>query len=138
MEIDIEAFPQSCWYGKYLSFAALVTPVAVLGAEQFAFPCKVFFVKLQLKKFWAWAETKTGLCFEDRVSQEWEYHLTSFKHGSLIEKHKTKTSLLSCRPHNKSDVSVLCFLYGRFNLFETRQMGKVVQHFENILNPFPE
>ena len=26
--------------GKYLSFATLVTPITVLGAKQFAFPCK--------------------------------------------------------------------------------------------------
>ena len=56
-----KAFPQSCRYGKYLSFATLVTPITVLGAEQFAFPCNVFFAELQLKKFWAWAENKTGL-----------------------------------------------------------------------------
>ena len=77
MNIDSEAFPQSCQYGKYLLFATLVIPVTVLGDEQFAFPCKVFFTELQLKKFWAWAETKTGFCFGDRASQEWEYHLTS-------------------------------------------------------------
>ena len=41
-EIHKKAFPQSCRYGKYLSFAALVTPKTVLGAEQFAFPCNVF------------------------------------------------------------------------------------------------
>ena len=63
----------------------------------------------------------------------------SFKQiGSLIEKHKTKTTLLLCWPHNKSDVFVLCFLYRRSNLFETRQMGKVVQHRQNILNPWPD
>ena len=38
-------------------------PIIVLGAEQFVFPCNFFFAKLQLKKFWAWAETKTGLCW---------------------------------------------------------------------------
>ena len=39
MNIHIEAFPQSYRYGKYISFETLVTPVTVLGAEQFAFPC---------------------------------------------------------------------------------------------------
>ena len=39
MKILIKAFQQSCRYGKYLSFATLDTPVAVLGAEQFVFPC---------------------------------------------------------------------------------------------------
>ena len=47
------------------------------------------------------------------------------------------TSLLS-RQDNKSDVFVLCVLYIRSNLFETRQMGKVVQHCKNILNPSPD
>ena len=43
MKIHIEALPQSCRYGKYLSFVNLVTPVTVLGDEQFAFFCSVFF-----------------------------------------------------------------------------------------------
>ena len=43
-----------------------------------------------------------------------------------------------CRPHKKSDVFVLCFLYRRSNLFETRQVGKVVQHCKNILYPSPD
>ena len=43
MQIHIEAFPQNCRHGKYLSCATLVTPINVLGAEQFAFPCQVFF-----------------------------------------------------------------------------------------------
>ena len=63
MKIHKKAFPQSYRYGKYLSIAALVTPMTFLGAEQFAFPCTLFFAEFQLKKFWAWAETKTGLCW---------------------------------------------------------------------------
>ena len=52
MKIHIEAFPQSFGYGKYFSFATIINPVTVLGAEQFAFPCKVFFsAELHLKKF---------------------------------------------------------------------------------------
>ena len=58
-----KALPQSCRYGKYLSFAALVNSITVLGAEQFAFPYDFFFAELQLKKFGTWAETKTGLCW---------------------------------------------------------------------------
>ena len=57
---------------------------------------------------------------------------------SLIEKHKTKQSLLSCRPHNISECFVLCVCYRRSNFFETRQMGKVVQHHKNILNSSPD
>ena len=65
--------------------------------------------------------------------------MTSFtQFGTLIEKTHTKKSLLLCWLHNKSDVFVLCVLYIRSNLFETRQMGKVVQHRKNILNPFPD
>ena len=46
-----KAFPKSCRYGKYLSFATLVTPITVLAAEQFAFLYTLFFAELQLKKF---------------------------------------------------------------------------------------
>ena len=64
IKILIKAFLQSCIFGKYILFATLDIPVPVLGAEQLVFPCNVFFLaELQLKKFWAWAETKTGLCW---------------------------------------------------------------------------
>ena len=39
LKINIKAFPQRYRYGKYLSFATLVTPITELGDEQFAFPC---------------------------------------------------------------------------------------------------
>ena len=128
MKINVEAFPQSFRYGKYISFATLVIPITVLGLSNLHFPAKPFFAKLQLMKVWAWAETKSVF-----VDAEWQQkHLTSFKQiGSLIEKHKTKTSLLSCRPHDKSDVFVLCFLYRRSSLFETRQVGVVQHHKSN-------
>ena len=81
MQIHIDAFPQSCRYGKYRSFATLVIPITVLGDEQFAFPCKVFF----LPNF-RWKnsehEQKPKLVF---VEAEYnEKYLTSFQHfGSL-------------------------------------------------------
>ena len=37
MKFTKKAFTHSCKYGKYLSFATLVTPITVLVAEQFAF-----------------------------------------------------------------------------------------------------
>ena len=40
------------------------------------FPAKFFSAKLQLKKFWAWAETKTGFC----LGREQQNYLTNFKH----------------------------------------------------------
>ena len=40
MKTHIEAFPQSCRWGEYLSFAILVNPITVLENEQLAFPCK--------------------------------------------------------------------------------------------------
>ena len=49
-KIHKKAFSQSYRYGKYLSFAALVTPITFLGAEQFVFPCTLFFAEFQLKK----------------------------------------------------------------------------------------
>ena len=39
LNIQIEGFPKSCRYRKYLSFASLITTITVLGAEQLAFPC---------------------------------------------------------------------------------------------------
>ena len=52
-DIHKKAFLQSCRYGEYLSVATLVIHIPVFGAEQFAFPCNVFFFfsELQLKKF---------------------------------------------------------------------------------------
>jgi hypothetical protein len=44
MKIFNKDFPQSCRYGKYLSFETLDTRQTVLGAEQFVYPCKVFFL----------------------------------------------------------------------------------------------
>ena len=71
-------FSQSCRYGKYLSFATFVTPITVLRAEQFAFPCNVFFfAELQLKKFWAWAETKTGLCWGSLTAKAFDEFQTN-------------------------------------------------------------
>ena len=43
--IHIEAFPQSCRYVQYLSFATLVHLVTVLGPEEFAFRCYNFFLQ---------------------------------------------------------------------------------------------
>ena len=89
--------------------------------------------------------------------------MTSFKQiGYLIYRPKNKNITLSCQSHNKSDIFILCVLYFflfyliylsvlsafrwaniacvyiRSNLFETRKMGKVVQHRKNILYPFPD
>ena len=59
---EYDAFLQSCKYGKYISFANLLTLdkdlVSVFGAEQFAFD------ELQLNKFRAWALINTGLFTE--------------------------------------------------------------------------
>ena len=38
MKISIEDFSPICRYGKYISFAILITLVTALGPEQFAFP----------------------------------------------------------------------------------------------------
>ena len=45
-----KAFPESCRLGKYLSFATLVDPITVLGAEQFSFPCYFFFCQTSAKE----------------------------------------------------------------------------------------
>ena len=103
MKIPIEAFPQSFRYGKYISFATLVTTITVLGAEPFSFPSKKNFAKLQLKKFWAWAETKTGLCW-GRITAKALYEFQT--NWTFNRETINKTSLLLCRPHNKGDVFV--------------------------------
>ena len=63
-------------------------------------------------------------------------HLTSFKQiGSSIENTQNKNITFIVWP---TQFKSFVFLYQRSNLFETRQMGKVVQHCENILSPLPE
>ena len=128
----IKAFPQSC--GKYLSFATLGTPVAVLGAEPLVFPCKVFFAKPQPKNFWAWAEIKTGLCW-GRIK------------AKLSEKFQTLWifNMFTCSNSIPDFVLVTCIMGLNMNIwtcwrskvFEIRHVGKVVQHCENIWNSSP-
>ena len=89
MKIHKNTFPWSRRYGKYLSFATLVTPITVLGAEQFAFPYSFILAELQLKRFWAWAETKTGLCWgriTAKASDEFQTNLI-FNRETKKEKH---------------------------------------------------
>ena len=92
IKIHIEAFTQSWRYGRYISFATLVTPIPVLGAEQFAFPCEFFFAEFQLKKFWAWAEAKTNLCWGRITSKTSETFQTFWIFNML----KCSNSIPSC------------------------------------------
>ena len=132
LKIHKKALPQSYRYGKYLSFAALVTPITFLGAEQFAFPCTLFFAELQLKKFWAWAETKTGLCWGRITAKASD----TFQTFWIFNMFTCSNSIPSC-------VLAICIMGLNMNMwtcwrskmFEKCQMGKVVQHCENILNP---
>ena len=105
MKIHKKAFPQNCRYGKYLSFASLFTPINVLGVEQFAFPYKFILAKLQLKRFWAWAETKTGLCWgritakaSDKFQTNWIFNKehTKQKHQFYRVGHTIKVMFLFC------------------------------------------
>ena len=91
MKTHADAFSKSRRCGKNLSFATLVTHITVLGAEQFALPCKVVFAKLQLKKFWAWAATKNGLCWGritakafDKFQRNWIFY-----RGNIKQKHQS-------------------------------------------------
>ena len=102
-------------YGKYLSFAPLVTPITVLGAEQFAFPWNFFFAGLQLKKFWAWAKTKTGLCWgriTAKASDEFQRYLifnredTKQKHQFYRVSDKLKVMFLFCGFSIKDQISL--------------------------------
>ena len=135
MKIHIEDFPQSCRYGKYLSFATLVTPITVLGAEQFAFPCYFFFAELQLKKFWPWAETKIGLCW-GRITAKASYACQTFW---IFNMFTCSNSIPSCMlAIGNMGLNMNMWTYWRSKMFENRQKGKVVQHSENILNPSPD
>ena len=52
-------------------------PITVLGADQFAFPYKFILADLQLKRFWAWAETKTCLCWGRIAAKEFDEFQTN-------------------------------------------------------------
>ena len=133
IKIFIKAFQQSCRYDKYLSLATLV-PVTVSGAEQLVFPCNVFFSELQLKKFWAWAETNTGLFWgrinakvSDKFQTLWIFNMFTCSNSIL------RFVLATC-------IMVLnmnMWTCWRSKVFEIWQMGKVVQHSENIWNSLP-
>ena len=107
-------FLQSCRYGKYLTFATLVTPTTVLGAEQFAFPYKFILAKLQLKKFWAWAETKTGLCWgritakaSDEFQTNWIFKREKKKKNHFFRVgHTLKVMFLFCVFSIKDPISL--------------------------------
>ena len=74
------------------------------------------------------------------LSQEREYYLTSLKKGgSSIHTNKTKSNPGSVLATPMQGF-VLVFVcgYRRSNLFETRQMGKLGQTCENIINPSPD
>ena len=124
MTIHKKPFPQCCRYGKYFSFATLFTPLTVFGAEQFAFPYKFILTELQLKRFWAWAETK---------SIWWVSNKLDFNKEHIKQNHQ-----FYCVGHMIKVMFFLCVLYQISNFFETCQMGKVVQHRENILSPSPD
>ena len=105
MKIHKNTFLWSCRYGKYLWFATLVTPITVLGAEQFASPYKLILAELQLKRFWAWAETKTGLCWgritakaSDEFQTNWIFHRETKKekHHFYCVGHRIKLMFLFC------------------------------------------
>ena len=108
MQIHKKTFPQSCRYGKYLSFATLLTPITVLGAEKFAIPCKVFFAELQVKKFWAWAETKTGLCWGRKTAKASDDFQTNWIFKREKEKKKNQ---FCCVGHTLKGMFLFCVFY---------------------------
>ena len=103
-KIHIEAFPQICRYGKYLSFATLSTSVTILDAEQCAFPKH----KLQhLYKIYRSDDSSTlGLSTDlpfykkvDKMSFEWKGMFFAFSHfnkltvmAALLRKDQVKFS----------------------------------------------
>ena len=135
MKIHIEAFPQNCRYGKYLSFATLVTPITALGLSNLN-SLQSFFssAKLQLKKFWAWAETKIGLCWgritskaSDEFQTLWIFNM--FTCSNSIPSFVLATCIMG--------LNMNMWTCWRSKVFEIRQMGKVVQYCENIWNSLP-
>ena len=115
MKIHKTAFPQSCRYGKYRSFATLFTHITVLGAEQFAFPYKFILAELQLKRFWAWAKPKTGLWWgriTAKASDEFQTNCffnkehTKQKHQFYCVGHTIKLMFLFCVFSIKDPISL--------------------------------
>ena len=130
-----KSFPQSCRYGKYLSFVTLVTPVTVFGTKQFAFTCIIFFAELQLKKFWAWAETKTGLCWGRITAKASDAFQTFWIFNMFTCSNSIPTCVLAICIMGLNMNMWTCW---RSKMFQKRQMGEVFQHSENILNPSPD
>ena len=80
-------------------------PITVLGAELFVFPFKFILAELQLKRFWAWAETKTGLCWgrktakvSDEFQTNWIFNKerTKQKHQFYHVGHTIKVMFVFC------------------------------------------
>ena len=132
MKFTNKTFTQSCRYGKYLIFATLVTPITDLGAEQFAFPCNVFFAKLQLKKFWAWAETKTGLCWGRKTAKASDAFQTCWIFNMFTCSNSIPRCVLAIGIMGLIMNMWTCW---RSKMFEKRQIGKLVQHREIFKKP---
>ena len=89
--------------------------------------------KFQLQKFWASAEIKTGLFWGRKKNKRF-----NFDGSSKYIHRKLKQTLAPCWPH----VARVCFSFlwtcWRLNKIETRHVGKLVQHHQDISNPLRE
>ena len=92
------------------------------------------FTKIQLKKFWARAETKTGICWGrikakvfDKFQTLWIFNM--FTCSNSIPSFVLATCIMG--------LNMNMWTCWRSKVFEIRQMGKVVQHCENIWNSLP-
>ena len=116
------------------SVCNLSHPYNCLGGN-LHFPAKLLFSDVQLKKFWAWAEIKTGLCW-GRITAKASDKFQTF--GIF--------NMFTCWNPIPSFVLAIGIMGLNMNMwtcwiskmFETRQMGKVVQHCENTLNHWPD
>ena len=129
-----KAFPHNCRYGKYLSFATFNShPYNCLGGWAIYISLqRFFFAELQLKKFWAWAKTKTGLCWGRITAKAFD----AFQTFWIFNMFTCSNSIPSCvLAIGIMGLNMNMWTCWRSKMFEKCQMGRVVQHCENILNP---
>ena len=86
-----------------------------------------FFAKLQLKKFWAWTVTETGLCLGRMKAKVFDEFQTFWILNMFTCSNSIPTGIMG--------LNMKIWTCWRSRMLETCQMGKVVQHREHISNP---
>ena len=109
-KIYIEAFLQSVRYSKYLSFATLVNPVTVVGGWALCISLISFFCRTSAEELLSMSRNQN--CFLGRIKQQ------------VSDEFQTCIQALNMNMRT-------CW---RSKMFETRQMGKLVQHHQRFSN----